>query len=260
MVLPFILSMLISCSTSCIPEREPERVERMLHSIDTDHFELFLFNHWDTKDLYHLFSGYSFFSVHGSKKLCFILEEDAHKGEALLKEEITLAYRIEASTVVLHSYNSLNETPNLDRVVRTLDKTQKFAEEHSVTMSLELIPHISISIPDLAAFLDSHLDGTFFTIDLEYTSKFECLDEVLLHADRVNNIHVRDYDGNWVVNGKRRYLKPLDGNLDFGTIFTTIIHSGYSGTYTLEAPHKTVGEINSSMEWLKTSLKTRTVP
>ncbi|MBU7027513.1 MAG: sugar phosphate isomerase/epimerase [Theionarchaea archaeon] len=248
--------MLTSCSTSCIPEREPESVEPVLQHIDTDHFELFLFNHWNKKDIPHIFSGYPFYSVHGSKYLCFVLEEDSHKGLTLLKEDIQIAYKVEASTLVLHTYNSLNDTPNLDRVVKTLVDTQKFAEEHSVSMSLELIPHVTLSIPELAAFLDSHLEKTFFTIDLEYTSKYKCLTDVLTHINRVNNIHVRDYDGRWVVNGKRRYLKPLDGTLDFDSIFSTITQSGYDGTYTLEAPHKTAEEINFSMRWLKTSLKT----
>ncbi|KYK38880.1 MAG: hypothetical protein AYK18_00440 [Theionarchaea archaeon DG-70] len=245
-----------SCSTSCIPKREPQSVESVLQHIDTDYFELFLFNHWDKEEIPHIFSGYSFFSVHGSKKLCFVLEEDAAKGMTLLQEEIALAHKVEATTIVLHSYNSLNEYPNLERVVTTLLSLKELAEDYSVSLSLELIPHISIPIPELAAFLDSHLDETFFTIDLEYTSKFECLEDVLSYASRVNNIHVRDYDGHWVIRGKRRYLKPLDGNLDFDTIFSTIAQSGYTGTYTLEAPHNTVEEINFSMRWLKTSLKT----
>lgn len=250
--------MLSSCSTSCIPERDPESVERVLPHIDTDYFELFLFNHWPKEELHHIFAGYPFFSVHGSKKLCFILEEDRYTGETLLKEEIILAYNVEASTLVLHSYNSLNRTPDLNRVVKTVSSMQEVAEEYSVSLSLELIPHITISIPVLAAFFNSHLEEPHFTIDLEYTSKYACLDEVLTYAARVNNVHVRDYDGKWIVDGKRNYLKPLDGTLDFDAIFSRIAESQYNSTYTLEAPHKTVEEINTSMRWLRTSVKTHT--
>lgn len=250
--------MLISCSTSCIPGRDPEPVESLLHTVDTDWFELFLFNHWNKKEVARIFAGYPFFSVHGSKYFCFTLEEDKHKGEMLLKEDITLAYKVEASTLVLHSYNSLNETPNLSRVVKTLLSLQKVAEEYSISMSLELIPHIRISIPELASFFDSHLEKPFFTIDLEYTSKYECLDALLPYVTRINNVHVRDYDGHWIANGKRRYLKPMDGNLNFDAIFSRIVNSGYNSAYTLEAPHKTVEEVNISMRWLRTSLKTHT--
>jgi sugar phosphate isomerase/epimerase len=252
--------MMMSCSTSCIPEREPELVEPVIQHIDADYFELFLFNHWSKEEVSRIFPGYSIFSVHGSKRICFILEEDFEKGKELLKKDIELCYKVEASTIVLHIYNPLNETPNLDRVINLLSSIQKFAQEHSVTLSLELIPHITISIPDLAEFLDLNLEKTFFTIDLEYTSKYACLREVLTYVSRVNNIHVRDYDGHWVINGKRRYLKPLDGYLNFDSIFSMITQSGYTGTYTLEAPHKTVDEINSSMQWLKTSLKTHKTP
>lgn len=252
--------MLISCSTSCIPERDPHAVESLLSDVDTDHFELFLFSHWNKEEIAHLFSGYPFFSIHGSKQLSFVLEENTEKGAALLREDIILAHKVEASTIVLHCYNSLNVTPDLDRVVHTLDATLKFAEEHSVLMSLELIPHITISIPKLASFFDSKLAKPLFTLDLEYTSKFECLHEILIHISKVNNIHVRDYDGNWIVNGKRRYLKPLDGNLNFDAIFSALSQSGYEDTYTLEAPHKSVEEVNASMRWLKTSLKTHTSP
>lgn len=232
-----------------------------MQHIDTDHFELFLFKHWDRDEASHFLSGYPFFSVHGLKNFSFVLEEDFERGIKLLREDIMLAYHVEASVVVLHAYNSLNRTPNVDRVIKTLVKTQEFAQEHSVTMSLELIPHISIPIPELAAFFDSHLDSTvFLTPDLEYTSKYMCLEDVLSYVSRINNIHVRDYDGNWVIDGKRRYLKPLDGNQDFEAIFTTIARAGYDGTYTLEAPHKTVEEINASMRWLKTSLKIHKSP
>lgn len=250
--------MKVSCSTSCIPHKDPHTVEPVLHAIDTECFELFLFSHWDMEETSRIFSEYPFFSVHGSKKLCFILEDNLKQGIALLKNDISLAYNVGASTIVLHAYNSLNKTPNLSRVVRALEKIQKFALDRSITLSIELIPHKTISIPDLAAFFNNNIEWIHFTFDLEYTSKFHCLESVLQYVSRANNVHVRDYDGNWIVDGKRRYLKPLDGTLNFDTIFETISQSGYDGTYTLEAPHDSVGDINKSMQWLTNSLKTHT--
>lgn len=246
--------MMVSCSTSCIPKRDPETVEPVLPHIDTDYFELFLFNHWKKEGISNIFSGYPFFSVHGSKYLCFVLEEDAKKGEALLKQDITIAHNVNATTLVVHAYNSLNESPHLIRVIKTLKKIQQFAADHAVSVSLELIPHITIPIPELAAFFDAHLENPF-TVDLEYTSKYTCLDHVLVYALKVNNIHVRDYDGHWIANGKRRYLKPLDGTSDFDTIFSRIVQAGYDSAYTLEAPHNTIEEINTSLQWLTSSLK-----
>lgn len=247
-----------SCSTSCIPHRDPAHVESLLPSVDTDSFELFLFSHWDKADLPHLFHGYPFFSVHGTKNLSLVLEEDVEKGIALLKEDITVAYEVEASIVVLHAYNSLNATPNLHRVVEALSRTEAFAHEHSMSLSLELIPHVTLSLPDIATFF-SHYNA-LFTIDIEYASKYNCLHELLSHASRVNNVHVRDYDGQWILDGKRRYLKPGDGNLDFDSIFSAFTRAGYENTYTLEAPHASVEEINASMEWLRAALKSHTSP
>jgi sugar phosphate isomerase/epimerase len=63
-----------------------------------------------------------------------------------------------------------------------------------------------------------------------------------------------------VVDGRRKYLKPLDGTLDFDRIFSEILHSGYAGTFTVEAPHASVDEINVSMRWLRTLLKTHRFP
>jgi L-ribulose-5-phosphate 3-epimerase UlaE len=253
--------LMINCSTSCIPHRNPQTVEPHLSHIDTDRFELFVFSHWDKRETARVFRGHPFYSVHGSKQLCFVLEEDHQMGKKLLTADITLAHAVEAETLVLHIYNSLNKTPNLERVITTLTEINPIAQDRGVALSLELIPHISISIPDLAAFLHDHLDSPFFfTMDLEYTSKFDCLESVLEYGPRINNVHVRDYDGEWVVNGKRKYLKPLDGNLDFDHIIGTILHSGYSGPYTVEAPHASVEEINDSMAWLRTLLKTHTSP
>lgn len=252
--------MIVSCSTSCIPRREPETVEPFLPHLDTDHFELFLFSAWDKKEVSTIFTGYPFFSVHGAKQVCFILEEDPHKGKELITQDIEVAYRVGATTLVLHAYNSLNETPNLNQVTAALNSLRDYAEKCSITLSVELIPHMALDIPDLVSFLDRALEAPFFTVDLEYTSKFDCLEDVLAFAPHINNIHVRDYDGQWILNGKRRYLKPLDGTLDFASIFSTIRKSGYNGTYTLEAPHNTLEEINSSLQWLRTSLKTHTSP
>jgi L-ribulose-5-phosphate 3-epimerase UlaE len=216
--------MIVSCSTSCIPRREPETVEPFLSHLDTDHFELFLFTAWDRKEVSTIFTGYPFFSVHGAKQVCFILEADPHKGKELITQDIEVAYRVGATTLVLHAYNSLNETPNLNQVTAALNSLKDYAEKCSITLSVELIPHMTLEIPDLASFLD------------------------------------RTLEAQWILNGKRRYLKPLDGTLDFASIFSTIRKSGYNGTYTLEAPHNTLEEINSSLQWLKTSLKTRTFP
>ncbi|MBU7032155.1 MAG: sugar phosphate isomerase/epimerase [Theionarchaea archaeon] len=236
-------------------------MEPLLSSIDSDSFELFVFNHWDKEETAHIFTGYSYYSVHGSKQLCFLLEEDARKGRELLSADIRLAHQVEAETLVLHSYNSLNKTPDLHRVVTTLMEVNPSARDHGVALSLELIPHISLLIPDLAFYLDTHLDSSFsLTMDLEYTSKFDCLREVLQYSPRINNVHVRDYDGEWVVDGRRKYLKPLDGNLDFDSIFSEILQAGYVSTFTLEAPHASVDEINVSMTWLRTSLKTHRFP
>lgn len=252
---------MISCSTSCIPHRDPRTVEPLLSHIDSDTFELFVFSHWDKQETAHIFKGYPYYSVHGSKQLCFLLEEDARKGKELLMADLMLAHEVEAETLVLHIYNSLNKTPDLHRVITTLMEVEPAAQDRGVTLSLELIPHISLSIPDLASYLDTHLDSPFsFTMDLEYTSKFDCLEEVLHYVSRINNVHVRDYDGEWVVDGRRKYLKPLDGTLDFDCIFSEILHSGYAGTFTVEAPHASVDEINVSMRWLRTLLKTHRFP
>lgn len=207
-----------------------------------------------------MFTGYPFFSVHGAKQACVILEEDTEKGKDLIIQDIDVAHKVEASTLVLHAYNSLNESPNLDHIAATVNTLQEHAEQCSVTLSVELIPHMAIKITDLASFFNRTLRNPLFTVDLEYTSKYDCLDEVLVHAPHINNIHVRDYDGQWIRDGKRRYLKPLEGILDFPSIFSAISRSGYRGAYTLEAPHDTQEEINSSLEWLRASLKTHTSP
>ncbi|MBU7014408.1 MAG: sugar phosphate isomerase/epimerase [Theionarchaea archaeon] len=252
--------MIVSCSTCCIPRREPETVEPFLSHLDTDHFELFLFNAWNKKEVSTIFNGYPFFSVHGSKHSCIILEEDPDKGKDLVIQDIDIAHRVGATTLVLHAYNSLNESLDLRRLVSLLNSLEYYAEGCSLTLSIELIPHIAIEIPYAASFLHRNLESPFFTIDLEYTSKYNCLDEVLTFSSRINNVHVRDYDGQWILDGKRRYLKPLDGTLDFPPIFSTISKSGYEGAYTLEAPHDTPEEINASLQWLRTSLRTRTSP
>jgi sugar phosphate isomerase/epimerase len=59
----------------------------------------------------------------------------------------------------------------------------------------------------------------------------------LWRDNRVVHIHIKDYDGQtFYPDGRRRYLHPGEGRIDFNHFFHALRDRGYSGTISLEAP------------------------
>jgi len=57
-----------------------------------------------------------------------------------------------------------------------------------------------------------------------------------LWEDRfVQHVHLKDFDGRLLREGKRRYLLPGEGSLDLQGFLTGLGERGYTGAFTLEA-------------------------
>ena len=57
----------------------------------------------------------------------------------------------------------------------------------------------------------------------------------------VMDVHVRDYDGQpFTAEGRRRYLDPGEGQLDFPAIFGALVADGFRGPFMYEGSHTPV--------------------
>ena len=56
-------------------------------------------------------------------------------------------------------------------------------------------------------------------------------------------------------NGRRRYLKPGEGNINFKSIFKKLKEAKYRRSIVLEAPHHTIDEVNNTLMILKSMME-----
>jgi sugar phosphate isomerase/epimerase len=65
---------------------------------------------------------------------------------------------------------------------------------------------------------------------------------------RLRNVHVKDHDGQPFVDGRRRYVNPGDGRLDYPAIFRCLRDAGYGGPLTFEGNVTQVGDRGAALE------------
>jgi sugar phosphate isomerase/epimerase len=96
------------------------------------------------------------------------------------------------------------------------------------------------------------MDKAFsFTLDLEFAAWNNEMADMVRFADRISNVHIRDYNGSPVdEKGRRYYCLPGLGKTDFAFAFRELRKRGYKGLYTLEARHYSTKDINESLAML----------
>ncbi len=103
-----------------------------------------------------------------------------------------------------------------------------------------------------AEYLYHNMDPDFnFTLDLEFAAWNDDVADIVKFADRISNVHIRDYNGSPVdENGRRFYCLPGLGNTDFAFAFRELKKRNYNGLYTMEARHYSTKDINDSLALL----------
>jgi sugar phosphate isomerase/epimerase len=227
--------------------------EFMIYSIWTDHYrEVAL----DLKA-----KGYRFDSMHGPKQTGRLLSEsdaESHeKARALLINSIDAANEMGASVLTIHLWDQNSTDPKLTGNLDTLYSLKNYAIHKGVNISVEFIPHTRGGgyVPT-AEYLYHNMDPAFsFTLDLEFAAWNNEMADMVRFADRITNVHIRDYNGSPVdENGRRYYCLPGLGNTDFSSAFQELNKRGYNGLYTLEARHYSTKDINESLRTLKKAM------
>ena len=94
-----------------------------------------------------------------------------------------------------------------------------------------------------------------FTLDLEFASWNNEIADVTKFADRISNVHIRDYNGSPVDDkGRRHYCLPGMGKTDFNFAFSELKRHDYKGIFTLEARHYSTKDINDSLDLLNNAM------
>ena len=202
-------------------------------------------------------SGVRFDSMHGPKQTGRLLSEtdpESHKqAQKLLRDSIDTAQDLGVSVLTVHLWDQNSTDPKLKRNLDSLYDLKDYAADRGVNISVEFIPHTRGGgyVPT-AEYLYRNMDKAFsFTLDLEFASWNNEIADMVRFADRISNVHIRDYNGSPVdEKGRRYYCLPGLGKTDFAFAFRELKKKGYNGLYTLEARHYSTKDINESLAML----------
>ena len=205
--------------------------------------------------------GFRFDSMHGAKQTGRLLSEtdpESHKqAQKLLRNGIDTAQDLGASILTIHLWDQNSTDPKLERNLDSLYKLKDYAADRGVNISVEFIPHTrGGGYVTTAEYLYHNMDTAFsFTLDLEFSAWNDEIADMVRFADRISNVHIRDYDGSPVdARGRRHYCLPGLGNTDFALVFRELKKAGYNGFYTLEARHYSTKDINDSLAMLSATM------
>jgi len=251
----------INCSVACLHLMDHRFLLDELNYINCPGFEFMIYSIWAeryrevARELKAI--GFRFDSMHGPKQTGRLLSEadpESHKqAQKLLRDSIDTAQELGASILTIHLWDQNSTDPKLERNLDSIYKLKDYAVDGGVNISVEFIPHTSGGgYVSTAEYLYHNMDPAFsFTLDLEFAAWDNEIADVARFADRISNVHIRDYNGSPVdEKGRRHYCIPGLGRTDFTFAFRELKERGYSGLYTLEARHYSTKDINDSLAML----------
>jgi sugar phosphate isomerase/epimerase len=223
------------------PDAAPHHaIVEWLPQLDVDGFELGIGRSWDfavvERDLAE--SGLRFETAHSDKAIGAELLEDADGAIQRLAENCALAAQLGASLVVLHLWELPVGDRRLEENLALLPRCLDVAEAAGVTLAVETIPCSAGSpLENVHRALERDercrvtLDTEFLALHGQLDAAFD--DDALW--ERVAHIHVKDFGGGLRDgNGRRAYLIPGEGTIDFDRVFETLRRRNYDGALTLE--------------------------
>jgi sugar phosphate isomerase/epimerase len=239
------------CSTGAFT-RFPDRADHRAildfgPNFDVEGLELVVFPTWDLDvvalDL--LKSGLRFPVIHADKTVGAGLGASKaaarEAGVARLAKNVRLAETLGAELIVLHLWDSPESDANLDRNLETLARCHEAASRAGVEFAVETLPsNHSTPLGNIRKVIDTDgrltvaLDTEFLALHGELTIAFGA--NWLWERGVIRHIHIKDFDGSLRdANGRRRYLHPGEGDIDFDTLARTLKRRGFTGTVSLES-------------------------
>lgn len=242
------------CSTGTI-SRNPdytsyEQVLRHASQISVDGFELMFYPSWysaleQIADALRS-SGLRFPVMHTEKNIGVALgsadTKEREQGIHWLMENCRLASMLGTQVLILHLWGWPQLDDHLEYNLEALHQCVDAAAYYDLKLAIETIPgrHADpLSNVHKAIEQDTR---SFVALDTEFLANYNQQDAVfdtqwLWEHERVQHVHIKDFDGHpFSSEGKRRYLHPGEGHIDFTRFFTRLKQQGFSGYVSLEAP------------------------
>lgn len=241
------------CSTGAM-SRNPDhtsyqQVLRYGPQVDADGLELMFYKSW-YPEIEHIAnelqaSQLHIPAMHAEKDIGVLLGstsiEDRQHSVSLLAENCRLGSMIGVQIIILHLWGWSQLDDHLDYNLEQLHHCIDAATHYGIKLAIETIParHADPLTNVQRAFQQDQ--RSYIALDTEFLALYDQNDAVfttpwLWEHERVQHIHIKDFDGQSFKDGKRRYLHPGEGNIDFVRFFTQLKQHHYTGYVSLESP------------------------
>jgi len=259
------------CFTGRINGRDPHLLSRYYDKIESDGFELMLFD-----DLYpnikstvseYLALNIPIRIIHMNKRIGDLLstpgEENLHAARELLKRDMEITLSLGACRGVYHPWG----IPDSDKYPEMLTERILSLFELGDGSGVELLPENCVCVnADPLKWLLAVLKqapGRRVTVDTRAAAFHGQLSETLeklLLCGGIGHFHIIDYIGaplDW--EARKNIPQPGDGGIDWQGFFAALNNSGYRGTVTMESPHMLTDSVdyplfNKSLEFIRKNL------
>lgn len=216
--------------------------------LDVDGFELMFYPHWyDELDQVASIlsrSGLAFPAIHAEKNIGVLLGKDdltqRQEGVRRLEANCRLGQQLGSEVLILHLWGWPELDDQLENNLALLEQCMDIAQRYNVLLALETIPcrktdplsniHHAIKRDQRSQVA---LDTEFLALHHQLHVVFE---QSWLWQHRIRHVHIKDFGGSLSVDGKRRYLHPGEGSIDFKGFFLGLQQKHYTGNISLESP------------------------
>lgn len=186
--------------------------------------------HYQPAEIADMARGIPIASIHASRDVGLLLghgeEVKRTRGNDEIRTAQWLARELGTSRIVLHPWDTYDASLDARELAFRLKST-------GVDLGLLSLENVPVSDPswsqtELLVAIIGHLHGApHITLDLNWTSLHESLDDFLKIVNLVDNVHVHaTLDGT--------VLRPTLGSLDISGSIARLEEAGYTGPYVLE--------------------------
>ncbi len=216
--------------------------------LEVDGFELMYYPDW-TPEIEHIAedlrdTGLRFPAIHAEKGIGPALvssqREERELGWQWMQASCRLGTLLGARLLIFHLWGLPGSDERIEQNLQNLEDCITLTERFGMRLAVETVPcrrADPLSNLRLAIEQDARC---LVALDTEFLALHNQL-EAALHADwlwqhnRVQHIHVKDYDGDkYSTDNYRRYLHPGEGHINFAQFFEVLRQRKFSGYISLE--------------------------
>lgn len=243
----------ILCSTGALigkgNNRDYRLLQRLAGQLECDGYEFMMYSswyeEWETLADYLVGLGLHMPVVHGDKRIGEAISQGENVADAMEKFQVNceFARRIGANALVLHLWGGMASDQHFDNNLEAYSRLRDMAGEHGLDLLVENVVcnrenplkrlcQLAEQYPEVHFVWDTKMAAFHQEESMLYQQEYAWL----WQQGHIRHYHVNDYNGGYMDWSRLGIVLPMGaGHIDFDAFFRHIHHTGYDGTFTVEA-------------------------